>query len=174
MNKLQLNSAVIKLTLFMVVMAIACAFLFKGCNDNVGSPSTNLSKENDSLKAVNAEKDRINDSLLGLSKGHDSVRVEYVTKWRKLKQDTAYIPCDSLLKITRIVCDTIMYNDSAHISVLKQVIKNDSITKSNYKKIINNDSTTIVGLNKEIKKQKRQKKIFAGIAAVVAGIAIIK
>lgn len=172
--RLQLSPAVIKMTAFTIVMAVACVFLFKGCDDNVGSPSTNLSKENDSLKMVNAEKDRINDSLLGLSKGHDSVRVEYVTKWRKLKQDTAYIPCDSLLKITRIVCDTIMYNDSAHISVLKQVIKNDSITKSNYKKIINNDSITIVGLNKEVKKQKRQKKIFGGVAVVAAAIAIIK
>lgn len=172
--RLQLSPAVIKMTAFTIVTAVACVFLFKGCDDNVGSPSTNLSKENDSLKMVNAEKDRINDSLLGLSKGHDSVRVEYVTKWRKLKQDTAYIPCDSLLKITRIVCDTIMYNDSAHISVLKQVIKNDSVTKSNYKKIINNDSITIVGLNKEVKKQKRQKKIFGGVAVVAAAIAIIK
>jgi len=172
--RLQLSSTIIKLIAFTAVMAVACVFLFKGCDDNVGSPSTNLSKENDSLKVANSEKDRINDSLLGLSKGHDSVRVEYVTKWRKLKQDTAFIPCDSLLKITRIVCDTIMYNDSAHISVLKQVIKNDSVTKSNYKKIINNDSITIVGLNKEVKKQKRQKKIFGGVAAVAAAIAIIK
>ena len=172
--ELRLSPAVIKLTAFTIVMAVACVFLFKGCDNDLGGPSTNLSKENDSLKMVNAEKDRINDSLLGLSKGHDSVRVEYVTKWKKAKRDTAFLPCDSVLKLVITICDTIMFNDSAHISVLKQVIKNDSVTKSNYKKIIKNDSTTIVGLNKEVKKQKRQKKIFAGIAVVAAGIAIIK
>lgn len=173
--KLQFNIVDgLKLTLVMACVAIACIFLFKGCDDNLGSPSTNLSKENDSLKIVNAEKDRINDSLLGLSNGYDSVHVEYVTKWKKAKRDTAFLPCDSVLKLVITICDTIMFNDSAHISVLKQVIKNDSVTKSNYKKIINNDSITIVGLNKEVKKQKRQKKIFAGVALAAIGIAIIK
>lgn len=158
--ELRLNPAVIKLTAFTIVMAVACVFLFKGCDNDLGSPSTNLSKENDSLKLVNAEKDRINDSLLGLSKGHDSVRVEYVTRWKKAKRDTAFLPCGSILKIVINICDTIMYNDSAHISVLKQVIKNDSVTKSNYKKIINNDSITIVEYQKAIKKHMRCKRWF--------------
>lgn len=168
MNNKALNIIVV------ILFSVALGFTLNKCVSGSSVSNVDFSKENDSLKVVNAEKDRINDSLLVLSKGHDSVRVEYVTKWRKLKQDTAYIPCDSLLKITRIVCDTIMYNDSAHISVLKQVIKNDSVIKLNYKKIINNDSITIAGLNKEVKKQKKQKKIFAGIAAVATGIAIIK
>lgn len=173
-TRFQLNPLVIKMTAFTIVMAIACVFLFKGCGEDIGAPSSDLSRENDSLKLVNSEKDRLNDSLLKLSKGHDSIRVEYKTRWKFMKQDTAFIPCDSILPMVINLCDSIMYNDSAHISVLKQVIKNDSVTKSNYKRIINNDSTTIVGLNKKIKKQKRLLIGSAAAGSLFAIIAIIK
>lgn len=158
--ELRISPTVIKLTAFTIVMAVSCVFLFKWCDNKIGSPGTDLSKENDSLKVAISVNEKYTDSLFIAASRKDSVRVEYITRWKKLKQDTAFMPCDTVLKLVISTCDTIIANDSALISDLKKIIKIDSVTKSNYRKIIKNDSTTIVGYEKAIKKHIKSKRWF--------------
>jgi len=164
----ELSNIIAKVIFFAAVLIVACIFLFKGCDDDhvvVATPD-----KTDSLKKVISEQDKVKDSLLIIAKKKDSIRVEYVTKWRKLKGDTAFIPCDSILPKIVNLCDSIIYVDSSEIATLKQVIKNDSGIIQNYKKIVVNDSTTIVSLNKEVKKHKRHKK---WLTAGIVGMGII-
>jgi hypothetical protein len=158
----------VKLTVFTIAMAIACVFLFRGCDED--SNLTGSVNNNDSLKKANAVLAKVNDSLLLVDKKHDTIRVEVVKRYRTIAHDTIYQICEPIVKL----CDSIILIDSSQISNLKQIVKNDSTIISNYKKVSNNDSLTIVGLNKEIKKHKRHKKLLAGGLALVSAIAIIK
>ena len=153
---------------------VAASLFFKGCGGDIGPEQPSNSAYIDSLKAEIAKMDIEKDSLLVIAKKKDSVRVEYVTKWRKLKGDTAYLPCDSILPQIVNLCDSIIYVDSSQISTLKKVIKTDSSIISNYKKVVKDDSITIVNLNKEIKKHKKHKRWLGIGLGVAAGVAIIK
>lgn len=170
--ELKLSNIIAKVIFFATVLIVACIFLFKGCDDDhivVATPD-----KTDSLKKVISAQERVTDSLLIIAKKKDSVRVEFVIKWRKLKVDTAFIPCDSILPKIVNLCDSIIYVDSSEIATLKQVIKNDSSIIQNYKRVAINDSTTIVSLNKDIKKHKRHKRWLGIGMAAVGVIAIIK
>lgn len=161
-----------KVIFFAAVLIVACVFLFKGCDEDRGVVAT--PDKTDSLKKVIVEQEKVKDSLLVIAKKKDSVRIETIVKYRYLKGRIDSIPCEELLPKIVNICDSIILVDSSQIATLKQVIKTDSSIIQNYKKIIVNDSTTIVSLNKEVKKQKRQKKIVGGIGAVGWLIAIFK
>ncbi len=172
MKSLNLSNLIAKLIFFAAILIVACIFLFKGCDEDhvvVATPD-----KTDSLKKVISEQERVTDSLLVIAKKKDSVRVEYVTRWRKLKGDTAFIPCVSILPKIVNLCDSIVYVDSSEIATLKQVIKSDSVIKQNYKNVVTNDSIAIVSLNKEVKNQKQQKRLIGGIGAIGWLVAIFK
>jgi len=172
MKSLNLSNILAKFIFFAAIIILACIFLFKGCDDDhvvVATPD-----KTDSLKKIISEQERVKDSLLVIAKKKDSVRVETIVKYRYLKGRIDSIPCEELLPQIINICDSIVNNDSSYIVTLKQVIKNDSSIIQNYKKVATNDSTTIVSLNKEVKNQKRQKKIIGGIGAIGWLIAIFK
>lgn len=114
----------------------------------------------------------------------DSVRLKVITRWRVAKahaipHDTAhaYSNADSCKKIVlQLVsaCDSVIAKDSCVISHLKEVIKLDSSIIGNYQKSSQIDSLTIVGLKKEVKKQKRQKRLLAALSVVLAGVSAVK
>jgi len=165
MKILNLNNFFIKFLLFACVLLVACIFMFKGCDDDV----TYTNNDNDSLKLVIANQNIIKDSLLAEVKKKDTIRVEVIKKYRILKHDTIYANiCAPIIQL----CDSIILIDSSLIVDLKHVIKVDSVIIGNYKKVTHNDSLSIVGLNKEVKKQKRQKKWlivwFVGLGVVAA------
>jgi len=165
MKILNLNNFFIKFLLFACVLLVACIFMFKGCDDDV----TYTNNDNDSLKLVIANQNIIKDSLLAEVKKKDTIRVEVIKKYRILKHDTIYANiCAPIIQL----CDSIILVDSSLIVDLKHVIKVDSVIIGNYKKVTHNDSLSIVGLNKEVKKQKRQKKWlivwFVGLGVVAA------
>lgn len=159
------------INILIVVLAVTIGLLIlKKCDGAIEENHL----DSDSIKKVISEQyEKRIDSLKAI-KQKDSVRIEYVDRWRGLKHDTAYLPCDSLLPKIVNLCDSIIYVDSSQIATMKNVIAMDDSIINNYKKVAYTDSITIIGLNKEVKKHKKQKKIFAGIAAVVAGIAILK
>lgn len=131
----------------------------------------------DSLKNVIRGQIKAQDSLKVIASGKDSVRVEYVLKWRKLKEtvyDTIQAPCDSILPIVINTCDSVIYADSSLIASLKDIILTDSLIIGNQALVIKTDSSTIVGLNKEIKKHKRHKKLLIGALVVTTILAIVK
>jgi len=99
----------------------------------------------------------------------DSIRTKYVTKWKEVRHDSL-IPCPEKLAIA----DTVIYRDSSLISSLKLLCKIDSSIIADQSKVIVSDSITIKGLKKEVKKQKRQKRILAAIAILLGGYSVIK
>lgn len=159
--------------LFLVGVLVATFLIFKGCG-NIGPEQPLTPNISDSLKGVIRLQEKERDSLLIVAGRKDSVRVEYITKWKKLKGDTAYLPCDTILNIVISTCDSIIAIDSSLIADLKTVIKKDSVIISGCKKVMNEDSITIVGLNSEIRKHKRHKKWLLGGLIGVSAIAIIK
>ena len=166
MKILNLNNFFIKFLLFACVLLVACIFMFKGCDEDVTYTDFEYT---DSLKNVIAEQTKVKDSLLVEVKKKDTIRVEVIKKYRILKHDTIYANiCAPIIQL----CDSIILVDSSLIVDLKHVIKVDSVIIGNYKKVTHNDSLSIVGLNKEVKKQKRQKKWlivwFVGLGVVAA------
>ena len=156
----------------MVVLAVAilvvCLLLFDKCNSK---PEQVTYNDSDSLKQVIAAQTRVKDSLLIAVKKKDTIRVEVIRKYRILKHDTIYANiCDPIIQL----CDSIILVDSSLIVDLKHVIKIDSVIIGNYKKVTHNDSISIVGLNKEVKKQKRQKRLLLGGIIGISAIAILK
>lgn len=160
-------------TISIIALTLTIFFLFlKGC-DNV--PEHNIpADKTDSLKKVIREQEKVKDSLLVIAGKKDSVRVEYVTRWKKIKGDTAFLPCDTILNIVISTCDSIIALDSSLIADLKTVIKVDSGIIADQKKIINSDSLTMIGLNDEIRKHKRHKKWLLGGLIGASAIAIFK
>ncbi len=160
-------------TLTILGVIVVTFLIFRGCGDMAPEQPITPDKT-DSLKKVIELQNKERDSLHAEVKKKEPARDTIIYKYRYLKGKIDSIPCDSLLPKIVNICDSIIYTDSSLISSLKGVIKVDSGIISNYKKIVVNDSTTIVGLNKEIKKQKQQKKLIGGIGAVGWLIAIFK
>lgn len=146
-----------------LVIAV-CVLLFDKCGNE---KSVVQIQSSDSLKNVISQQyERRIDSLKAIEH-KDSIRVEYVVKWRKIKQDTEFLPCDSILTKIVNLCDSIIYVDSSQIATLKNVISIDDSIIANYKKTTKQDSINIVLLNKEVKKHKKHKKfLFAGLIGV--------
>jgi len=168
-----------KVNLINVLVIAVCLLVVlfigtKGCDGNVQPPIRDVT---DSLKTVIKAQIKAQDSLKILAGRKDSVRVETIVKWRKLKEYVYVhdsIPCDSLLPIVITTCDSIVAADSAVISSLKKVIVADSLIIDSQAKVIVNDSLVIVGLNKDIKKHKRQKRWLSAALVVTTILAIVK
>jgi len=160
-----------------VVGICLLAILFigtKSCSGDAQPPKRDIT---DSLKLVIKAQMKAQDSLKILAGRKDSVRVETIVKWRKLKEYVYVhdsIPCDSLLPIVINTCDSVIAADSAVIVSLKKVIVADSLIIDTQAKTIVNDSLVIVGLNKDIKKHKRQKRWLSAALVVTTILAIVK
>lgn len=103
----------------------------------------------------------------------DSIRIVYVNKYRDVK---TYInlPCDTVLKLVEMACDSIIIVDSSEIASLKAEILIDGLIINNQDKLIRMDSITIMGLNKSIRKHKRQKKLIAGGMGALLLISLLR
>ena len=156
----------------MVVLAVAilvvCLLLFDKCQNKGEFITYNGT---DSLKQVIVEQTRVKDSLLIAVKKKDTLRVEVIKRYTKLKHDTIYSNiCAPIIKL----CDSIILVDSSLINDLKHVVKVDSGIIANYKKVAETDSNTIVGLNIEVKKHKKHKRWLIGGLIGVGIIAVLK
>lgn len=150
----------------LIVGAILWSLIPK-CNPEPEPPS-NKEKIKENIR----EGIKRGDSIKGVIKKNDSVRIEYVIKWRKLKADTVKIPCDSMLAKVIHTCDTIITIDSTEISNLKKVVSNDSIVIKDLFSVVRIDSIEIVRLNKAVKKERRRKR-WALVLAGALGIGLI-
>ena len=154
-----------------IITILSILLLITHCNKPVIKPVDNTNIYKEAIKKYLSKKD----SLDKLSKSQDSVRIEYITKWRtKIKYIHDSIPCDSALPIIVNHCDSIIYHDSVYINTLKQIIKVDSSIIHNQKFIIFADSVKIDSLNKDIKKHKRHKKLLTGSLILTGAATIIK
>lgn len=160
--------------LFWVLLVIALLWaFFRSCQPKTEQTYIYPSKE---LKLAIIKNKALSDSLKKLNQKKDSVRIEYVTRWRKLKGDTIFrsLPCDTILPIIVQACDSVIYADSVLIAGLKSVIKSDSLIIQKQDSVIRLDSLQILALNSEVRKQKRQKRLAIAGAGILGVIAVLK
>lgn len=153
---------------FFIAALLLTVFLFgRQCNapvpvkTNIDSLKTTIRselKERPILKSIAAEK-------------VDSA-IKWRDRWHTAKTLTVTLPCDTVLKIVERVADSVIVVDSSAIVAQARVIALDDSLLCNYRQVVINDSMTILGLQKEIKRQKRQKRLIA-FASVLVGGAII-
>lgn len=100
---------------------------------------------------------------------HDTV-IKYRTKYRYLRDTLLLeVPCDTILQLIITACDSIITKDSVAMLVKDYTIKYQDTLISNYKVITHNDTLEMKRLNKEVKRQKRQKWLVIGSAVLVGG-----
>jgi hypothetical protein len=147
----------VKVSLIATVV-IMFGLLTRQCDDSKAVEADHLK---DSLKTVIYNQMHVADSLKEVAKGHDSIRTEYITKWRtKVKTLVQHdsIPCDSVLKIVVTTCDTLIIKDSVYISDLKKIIVTDSIIIDSQAQVIKLDSTKIADLDRKVARLKRHRR----------------
>jgi hypothetical protein len=98
---------------------------------------------------------------------HDTI-LKWRIKYKKIRYDSL-IPCE----IKLITCDTIILKDSTLIAAQDSIIDHYSALVSDWKHIHSSDSTSIIGLNKEVKKQKRLKVLY-GVGSLLGGYLIFR
>jgi hypothetical protein len=155
------------------LLTIIALLLFKVFSSNYHEIE-GIKINTDSIKVQVYRNLSLRSKLIEKANKSDSVRTIYVTRWReKIKPIVDSIPCDSALKIVVQECDTIIVKDSVAISDLKRVIVQDSIIITDQQKIIQGDSIQILGLKKDLKKQKRLTRLVAAIAVVLGDLQLL-
>lgn len=143
----------------LIVLALIISDMFHSCKKE----QIEINPIKETIKEDLKRKDSVQIRVLNT----ETVRDRWLTKW-KTKHDT--ITVEQVITLT----DSIIKVDSTLISELKEIIKIDSSIIRNYRIVAVNDSNTIVGLNKDLRKQKRRTKVAAAIAMLFGGIAAIK
>jgi len=149
---------------YVAILILAICLWFKGCNDTSIVNNNTTIKTN--IKKLTVKKD----SVKVEANKTDLIRTKIVIKWRAAKHDTIYKECKELI----VICDSIITTDSTQISQLRHVITLSDSIIINQKIIIYNDSVRQISLNKQIRKQRRQKNLaFLGLG-VLGGMLLIK
>lgn len=113
------------------------------------------------------------DSFRTVIKYHDSVRVNYITKWRNKTRLVDSSPCYTEVKTIIAECDTIIRVDSILISSLKGQVSNDSVIIFKQGLMLKADSIHIVKLDKKVKRNRRLALFFGAIVAGGVGVKLI-
>lgn len=133
-----LNPRIYILTIF-VLMCICILLLTNKCKRTI-SHSANITPE--LIKR---------DSFRTIVKYRDSVRVQHVHHWNKIKLiDT--LPCDTFVKLVISKCDTVIKYDSLTIVSLNDLVKQDSVIIGKLLEGKKEDSLSIVRLNKKCRR----------------------
>lgn len=157
-------------TIGIIAVAGAVFFLGRSCSDIGGVSRSTI----DSLKEKVYEAKKEQKKALAKAHKSDSVRTITVTKYREVRKLVPSIVFrDSLIQIINL-CDTVIIQDSTAIADLKHVIRTDSIIMVNQGKVIQADSSAIVGLKKEVKKERRKKRLWIVLTGIMAGVGIFK
>ena len=149
---------------YVAILILALCLLFKGCNDTPIVNNNTTIKTN--IKKLTVKKD----SVKVEANKTDSIRTKIVIKWRDAKHDTIYKECKELI----VICDSIITTDSTQISQLRNVITLSDSIIINQKIIIYNDSVRQISLNKQIRKQRRQKNLALLGLGVLGGMLLVK
>lgn len=156
-----------------------CVLRFHGCDP----PDVQIPPQIDSIAILKAQINQdklIRDALLKLADQKDSLHFIPIHHYHTnvlAMGDPQTAPCDSLRKyIPKIInnCDSIIKSDSSYIGTLKDVIHVDSTIISNYGRVVVKDSVEIVRLNKEVKRQRKHKRIAGGVGIIAIIVAIFK
>lgn len=103
----------------------------------------------------------------------DSIVYKWRDRWRTVEIAAKTSPCDSILPVVIHVADSVIVVDSTAIAIKDSIICLDGSIISQLQSVVKQGSVEIVGLKKEIRKQKRQKWLI-GIGAVLFGGVVIR
>ena len=159
--------------LLVTAVIILLGLVTKQCNNRI-PVTTDLVKN--SLKSLIHKQMHVADSLKKLAVKDDSVRTEYITKWRtKIKTIILHdsIPCDSALPIVISTCDSVIVKDSLYIRDLKHIIQVDSIIINSQAKVMRMDSVKIERLSKDVGRLKKHRRWLLVSTGVLAGVLIL-
>ena len=162
----------VKMILIAAVI-IMFGLLTRQCDDSEAVETDHLK---DSLKTTIRNQKRISDSLKLVANGNDSVRLEYITKWRtKIKTIIQHdsIPCDSILPMVVSTCDSIISKDSIYIKDLRDIIYTDSIIMDSQAQVIKLDSIKIADLDRKVVRLKRHRRWLLFGTGVLGGAVLI-
>ena len=162
----------VKMILIAAVI-IMFGLLTRQCDDSEAVETDHLK---DSLKTTIRNQKRISDSLKLVANGNDSVRLEYITKWRtKIKTIIQHdsIPCDSILPMVVSTCDSIISKDSIYIKDLRDIIYTDSIIMDSQVQVIKLDSIKIADLDRKVVRLKRHRRWLLFGTGVLGGAVLI-
>jgi len=109
---------------------------------------------------------KVHDSIRTVIKFHDSVRINYITKWRNRTHLVDSSPCYTEVKTIIAECDTIIKVDSILITSLKANLQIDSAIIFKQSLMLKADSIHIVKLDKKVR---RNRRLAAFLGAIVAG-----
>ena len=159
--------------ILIAAIVIMFGLLTKQCNNTV------LTKENgfvDSLKTIIKDQKSIADSLKKKASSHDSVRLEYITKWRtkvKILMQYDSIPCDSVLPLVISTCDTIILRDSIYILDLKNIVFTDSIIMDSQDQVIKLYSIKIADLERKVVRLKKHRRWLLFGTSILGGAILL-
>lgn len=162
----------VKMILIAAVI-IMFGLLTRQCDDTEALETDHLK---DSLKTTIRNQKRISDSLKLVANSNDSVRLEYITKWRtKIKTIIQHdsIPCDSILPMVVSTCDSIISKDSIYIKDLRDIIYTDSIIMDSQAQVIKLDSIKIADLDRKVVRLKRHRRWLLFGTGVLGGAVLI-
>lgn len=159
--------------ILIAAVVIMFGLLTRQCDDTEAVETDHLK---DSLKTTIRNQKRISDSLKLVANGNDSVRLEYITKWRtKIKTIIQHdsIPCDSILPMVVSTCDSIISKDSIYIKDLRDIIYTDSIIMDSQAQVIKLDSIKIADLDRKVVRLKRHRRWLLFGTSVLGGAVLI-
>ena len=159
--------------ILIAAVVIMFGLLTRQCDDTKALETDHLK---DSLKTTIRNQKRIADSLKLVANGNDSVRLEYITKWRtKIKTIIQHdsIPCDSILPMVVSTCDSIISKDSIYIKDLRDIIYTDSIIMDSQAQVIKLDSIKIADLDRKVVRLKRHRRWLLFGTGVLGGAVLI-
>ena len=114
------------------------------------------------------------DSFRTVIRYQDSIRVNYITKWRNKTRLVDSSPCYTEVKTIIAECDTIIRVDSILISSLKGQVSNDSVIIFKQGLMLKADSIHIVKLDKKVKRNRRLALFFGAIVAGGVGLSVAR
>ena len=159
--------------ILIAAVVIMFGLLTRQCDDSKAVETDHLK---DSLKITIRNQQRIADSLKLVANSNDSVRLEYITKWRtKIKTIIQHdsIPCDSILPMVVSTCDSIILKDSIYIKDLRDIIYTDSIIMDSQAQVIKLDSIKIADLDRKVVRLKRHRRWLLFGTGVLGGAILI-
>ena len=113
------------------------------------------------------------DSFRTVIKYQDSVRVNYITKWRNKTRLVDSSPCYTEVKTIIAECDTIIRIDSILITSLKGQVSNDSVIIFKQGLMLKADSLHICKLDKKVRRNRRMALFFGAIVAGGVGVKVL-
>lgn len=145
---------------------------FAGRQCSARMPQNSLQSNTDSIKKIVRTEILERADLKSKSKRADSIVYKWRDRWHEIKTEIGTKPCDSILPIIVHVADSVIIVDSTALVAKSRIIALDDSIICNQASIIKIDSITILGLKKEIRRQKRQKWLI-GISAAIFSTAIL-